>query len=107
MSANDFDVMNRFSSMCVEVLDEIVAPIIKSRKEIEIDHYRDFLGDLLSKKKNKRELQLELIAEIREKTPFGRVLGNGAAATGQVFGTEAVQVPEPSMIEVPSIQDLW
>jgi aldehyde:ferredoxin oxidoreductase len=35
---------------------------------------------------------LELIAEIRDKTPLGRILGNGAAATGQVFGTERVPV---------------
>ncbi len=35
---------------------------------------------------------LELIAEIREKTPLGRVLGNGAAATGLVLGVERVPV---------------
>jgi aldehyde:ferredoxin oxidoreductase len=35
---------------------------------------------------------LELIAEIRAKTPLGRVLGNGAATTGQVFGIERVPV---------------
>ena len=35
---------------------------------------------------------LELIAEIRAKTPLGRILGNGAAATGLVFGVERVPV---------------
>lgn len=35
---------------------------------------------------------LELIAEIRAKTPLGRVLGNGAATTGHVFGMERVPV---------------
>jgi aldehyde:ferredoxin oxidoreductase len=35
---------------------------------------------------------LELIAEIHAKTPLGRVLGNGAATTGQVFGIERVPV---------------
>ena len=35
---------------------------------------------------------LELIAEIRAKTPLGRILGNGAAATGLVFGIERVPV---------------
>jgi aldehyde:ferredoxin oxidoreductase len=35
---------------------------------------------------------LELIAEIRAKTPLGRVLGNGAATTGKVFGIERVPV---------------
>ena len=35
---------------------------------------------------------LELIGEIREKTPLGRVLGNGAAATGLVLGVERVPV---------------
>jgi aldehyde:ferredoxin oxidoreductase len=33
-----------------------------------------------------------LINEIREGTPLGRVLGNGAAITGQVFGVERVPV---------------
>jgi len=35
---------------------------------------------------------LELIGEIREKTPLGRVLGNGAAATGLVLGVAGVSV---------------
>ena len=35
---------------------------------------------------------LELIAEIRAKTPLGRVLGNGAATTGKVFAIERVPV---------------
>lgn len=35
---------------------------------------------------------LELIAEIRNKTPLGRIVGNGAATTGQVFGVERVPV---------------
>jgi aldehyde:ferredoxin oxidoreductase len=35
---------------------------------------------------------LELISEIRTKTPLGRVLGNGAATTGQVYGIERVPV---------------
>jgi aldehyde:ferredoxin oxidoreductase len=35
---------------------------------------------------------LELIAEIRAKTPLGRILGNGAGTTGQVFGVERVPV---------------
>jgi aldehyde:ferredoxin oxidoreductase len=35
---------------------------------------------------------LELIAEIRRKTPLGRIVGNGAATTGQVFGVERVPV---------------
>ena len=35
---------------------------------------------------------LELIAEIRNKTPLGRIVGNGAAITGQVFGVERVPV---------------
>jgi aldehyde:ferredoxin oxidoreductase len=38
------------------------------------------------------EAALGLIAEIREGTPLGRVLGNGAAITGQVFGVERVPV---------------
>ena len=38
------------------------------------------------------ERALELIAEIRAKTPLGRVLGNGAAAAGLVFGIERVPV---------------
>ena len=38
------------------------------------------------------ERALELIAEIREKTPLGRILGNGAATTGEVFGIERVPV---------------
>ena len=35
---------------------------------------------------------LELITEIREGTPLGRVLGNGAAITGKVLGIERVPV---------------
>ncbi|MBK5108470.1 MAG: aldehyde ferredoxin oxidoreductase, partial [Anaerolineales bacterium] len=35
---------------------------------------------------------LELIAEIQAQTPLGRVLGNGAAATGLVLGVERVPV---------------
>jgi aldehyde:ferredoxin oxidoreductase len=35
---------------------------------------------------------LDLIAEIREGTPLGRVLGNGAAITGKVLGIERVPV---------------
>jgi aldehyde:ferredoxin oxidoreductase len=35
---------------------------------------------------------LELMGEIREGTPLGRILGNGAAVTGQVFGVERVPV---------------
>jgi aldehyde:ferredoxin oxidoreductase len=38
------------------------------------------------------ERALELIAEIRANTPLGRILGNGAAITGQVFGIERVPV---------------
>ncbi len=36
------------------------------------------------------ERALELLDEIRRGTPLGRVLGNGAAITGQVFGVERV-----------------
>ena len=35
---------------------------------------------------------LDLLAEVGEGTPLGRVLGNGAAVTGQVFGVERVPV---------------
>jgi aldehyde:ferredoxin oxidoreductase len=35
---------------------------------------------------------MELIAEIRSQTPLGRIIGNGAAVTGQVFGVERVPV---------------
>lgn len=35
---------------------------------------------------------LELVEEIRRNTPLGRVIGNGAAATGLVFGIERVPV---------------
>ena len=38
------------------------------------------------------ERALELVQEIREGTPLGRVLGNGAAVTGKVFGVERVPV---------------
>ena len=38
------------------------------------------------------ERALELIAEIQVKTPLGRILGNGAAITGKVFGLERVPV---------------
>lgn len=35
---------------------------------------------------------LDLISEIRSLSPFGRIIGNGAAVTGQVFGVERVPV---------------
>ena len=35
---------------------------------------------------------MELVREIRQGTPLGRVLGNGAATTGEVFGIERVPV---------------
>ncbi len=35
---------------------------------------------------------LELIAEIRAGSPLGRILGNGAAATGRILGVERVPV---------------
>lgn len=38
------------------------------------------------------ERALELMEEVREGTPLGRVLGNGAAVTGKVFGVERVPV---------------
>jgi aldehyde:ferredoxin oxidoreductase len=38
------------------------------------------------------ERALELVQEIREGTPLGRVLGSGAAVTGKVFGVERVPV---------------
>jgi aldehyde:ferredoxin oxidoreductase len=38
------------------------------------------------------ERALELVDEIRRGTPLGRVLGNGAAITGQVFGVQRVPV---------------
>jgi aldehyde:ferredoxin oxidoreductase len=38
------------------------------------------------------ERALELMAEIRDKTPLGRILGNGAATTGEVFRIERVPV---------------
>jgi aldehyde:ferredoxin oxidoreductase len=38
------------------------------------------------------ERALELVDEIRRGTPTGRVLGNGAAITGQVFGVQRVPV---------------
>lgn len=38
------------------------------------------------------ERALELIREIRAGTPLGRILGNGAGITGQVFGVERVPV---------------
>lgn len=38
------------------------------------------------------ERALELIDEIRRGTPLGRILGNGAAITGKVFGVERVPV---------------
>ncbi len=38
------------------------------------------------------ERAIELIAEIRSNSPLGRILGNGAAITGQVFGIERVPV---------------
>jgi aldehyde:ferredoxin oxidoreductase len=38
------------------------------------------------------ERALELIAEIRAQTALGRILGNGAATTGMVFGVERVPV---------------
>ena len=36
------------------------------------------------------ERALELIAEIRQQTPLGRVLGNGVVVTGRVFGVRRV-----------------
>jgi len=36
------------------------------------------------------EQALKLVAEIRQGTPLGRVLGNGAAVTGKVFGVQRV-----------------
>ena len=41
---------------------------------------------------------LELINEIREGTPLGRVLGNGSAVTGKVFGVERVPVTKNQAI---------
>ena len=38
------------------------------------------------------ERALELIDEIRRGTPLGRILGNGAAITGKVFGVDRVPV---------------
>jgi aldehyde:ferredoxin oxidoreductase len=38
------------------------------------------------------ERALQLIDEIRQGTPLGRILGNGAGITGQVFGVERVPV---------------
>jgi len=38
------------------------------------------------------ERALELVQEIREGTPLGRVLGSGAAVTGKIFGVERVPV---------------
>jgi aldehyde:ferredoxin oxidoreductase len=38
------------------------------------------------------ERAMELINEIRQGTPIGRVLGNGAAITGQVFGVRRIPV---------------
>ena len=38
------------------------------------------------------ERALELVQEIRDGTPLGRVLGSGAAVTGRVFGVERVPV---------------
>jgi aldehyde:ferredoxin oxidoreductase len=38
------------------------------------------------------ERALSLIAEIRSQTPLGRIIGNGAAVSGQVFGVERVPV---------------
>ncbi len=38
------------------------------------------------------ERAMELMGEIRAGTPLGRVLGNGAAMTGKVFGVERVPV---------------
>jgi aldehyde:ferredoxin oxidoreductase len=38
------------------------------------------------------ERALELIAEIGSQSPLGRIIGNGAAVTGQVFGVERVPV---------------
>jgi aldehyde:ferredoxin oxidoreductase len=38
------------------------------------------------------EAAIKLLKEVGEGTPLGRVLGNGAAVTGQVFGVERVPV---------------
>lgn len=38
------------------------------------------------------EQALKLLAEVRQGTPLGRVLGNGAAVTGKVFGVRRVPV---------------
>jgi aldehyde:ferredoxin oxidoreductase len=38
------------------------------------------------------ERALQLLAEIRQGTPLGRILGNGAAITGRVFGVTRVPV---------------
>ncbi len=38
------------------------------------------------------ERALQLLAEIRQGTPLGRILGNGAAITGRVFGITRVSV---------------
>jgi len=38
------------------------------------------------------ERALELVAEIRQGTPLGRILGNGAATAGRVLGVERVPV---------------
>ena len=38
------------------------------------------------------ERSLELLDEIRNGTPLGRILGNGAGATGRIFGVEKVPV---------------
>jgi len=38
------------------------------------------------------EAAINLIKEVGQGTPLGRVLGNGAAVTGQVFGVERVPV---------------
>lgn len=38
------------------------------------------------------ERALQLLKEIRQNTPLGRILGNGAAITGQVLGVERVPV---------------
>jgi hypothetical protein len=63
MQANDFDIMNRFSTTLLEVLEKIIAPIISSKKEIEIDPYEGCINDLLSENDTLKELQIESIIE--------------------------------------------
>lgn len=48
--ATDHDIINRFSMVLMEVLDEIIAPVTNAKSEIEVDHYTNFLADFLSDK---------------------------------------------------------